>query len=318
MNKSDRDIVCQEIGDAPVADHDVDLTTRVEDLLMWCMGVAFGRWDVRKALDPSRLPPLGDPFDPLPRCAPGALMGDDGLPLPRKDLPDDYPLPIAWDGILVDDPDHPSDIGARVQEVLDLLWGDRAGAIEREICEIIGVDRLRDYFRDYRNGFFAFHAKRYSKSRRKAPIYWLLQSEDRHYAVWLYYHRLDTSMLYAAGRGYADAKVELEQGRLETLQQGADALEGSARRRRYREIERQKGVVQDVRAFRNKLDKIALLDLAFDINDGVLLNIAPLHELVPWKYADRTWKRFQEGRYGWSSMAKQLRKAGLVEGASEG
>lgn len=317
MDEDDRRLVREEMSDAPAVEHEKDLATRVEDLLMWGVGVAFGRWDVRKALDPSRLPPLGGPFDPLPRCAPGALVGDDGLPLCRKDLPEDYPLPIAWDGILVDDADHPSDIVGRVQGVLDLLCGSRAGAIEREICEIIGVDRLRDYFRDCRNGFFAFHAKRYSKSRRKAPIYWLLQSEERHYGLWLYYHRLDTSMLYTAGRGYADPKVELEQGRLKTLQQGADTLEGSARRRRYGEIERQQRVVQDVRAFRNKLDQIALLDLAFDLNDGVLLNIAPLHELVPWTYAGRTWTQFQEGKHGWSSMAKELRKAGLVERPSK-
>lgn len=316
VDADDRALIREEMSNAPTTEHDEDLGARVQNLLMWCVGVAFGRWDVRKALDPSRLPPLGDPFDPLPRCAPGALVGDDGLPLPKKDLPEDYPLPIAWDGILVDDPDHPSDIVGGVQGVLDLLWADRAGAIEREICDIIGVDRLRDYFRDYRNGFFAFHAKRYSKSRRKAPIYWLLQSEERHYAVWFYYHRLDTSMLYAAGRDYADPKVELEQGRTlsyVTLQQGADTLEGSARRLRYREIERQQGVVRDVRAFRNKLDQIALLDLAFDLNDGVLLNIAPLHELVPWTYAGRTWTRLQEGRHGWSSMAGQLREAGLIQ-----
>jgi hypothetical protein len=316
MKENDRGLVCEEMGDAPIIGHEREFVTRVENLLMWCVGVAFGRWDVRKALDPSRLPALGDPFDPLPRCAPGALVGDDGLPMSEENLPEAYPLPVAWDGILVDDPTHPSDIVSRVQGVLDLLWKERAHAIQREICDILGVDRLRDYFRDPRNGFFAFHAKRYSKSRRHAPIYWLLQSEERHYAVWLYYQRLDTSLLYNAGRGYADAKVELELGRLENLEEGVDTLEGSERRRRYRDIERQTAVVDDVTAFRDELDRIALLDLAFDLNDGVLLNIAPLRKLVPWKYADRTWNRLEEGKYGWSSMAKQLRRLGLVEAGS--
>ena len=111
-----------------------DLVTHVQNLLMWCVGVAFGRWDVRKALDPALLPPLGGPFDPLPRCAPGALVGADGLPA-SKDTPpvplspcppvslSPYPVAIAWDGILVDDPSHPSDIVTRVRSVLALLWG---------------------------------------------------------------------------------------------------------------------------------------------------------------------------------------------------
>jgi hypothetical protein len=54
------------------------------------------------------------------------------------------------------------------------------------------------------------------------------------------------------------------------------------------------------------------------LNDGVLLNIAPFHELVSWKYANgcrlsaRTWKRLQEGEYDWSSMARQLQEKELI------
>lgn len=54
--------------------------------------------------------------------------------------------------------------------MLTLLWGERADDVEREACEVLGVRELRDYFRDPRKGFFAFHIKRYSKSRRKASI----------------------------------------------------------------------------------------------------------------------------------------------------
>ncbi len=339
-----------------------DLPARVQNLLMWCVGVTFGRWDVRMALDPTLLPALQGPFDPLPRCAPGALVGIDGLPpataaeiAPEAwlrarqsvlDLPgiDDLRLSIddcgpdeeasgnrkssivnpkssiAWDGILVDDPTHPSDIVSRVQGVLTLLWGERAGDIEQEACEILGYKTLRDYFRDPRRGFFAFHIKRYSKSRRKAPIYWLLQSERRNYAIWLYYHRMDKNTLYAAGRNYADAKVALEETRLVDLRQGLDALSGSARKRGEVQIEKQQKLVEEVTAFRNRLDAVALRNLPPDLNDGVVISIAPLQELVPWKEAQRTWERLLAGEYPWSTMAKQMRQRGLVgdeEGANK-
>jgi hypothetical protein len=77
--------------------------------------------------------------------------------------------------MLVDDPDHPDDIVRRVRDVLEVLWRDRAETIEREACEILGIKELRDYFRKPgKGGFWDDHVSRYSKSRRKAPIYWLL------------------------------------------------------------------------------------------------------------------------------------------------
>ena len=338
MEPEDRDV---EAGDDANEEEIVtpeDLPAWVQDLLMWCVGVAFGRWDLRMALDPSLLPALQGPFDPLPRCAPGALVGTDGLPPARVaaiapedwlrarenvlDLPPAaerdngepvYPLPIAWDGIMVDDPDHPGDIVARVRGVLALLWGQRAGAIEREACEILGFKTLRDYFRDPRKGFFPFHIKRYSKSRRKAPIYWLLQSEKRAYGIWLYIHRMDKTTLYTAGRDYADAKVALEESRLEELKVGLEMLSGAARRRREREIERQAKLVAEVTDFRDRLDAAALRNLLPDLNDGVVISIAPLWELVPWQEAEKHWQKLLAGEYEWSTMSQQMRARGWVK-----
>ncbi len=318
-----------------------DLARHVQNLLLWCTGVAFGRWDVRLALDPSLLPKLQQPFEPLPRCAPGALIGPNGLPAAkdslagkawlraRKNVLDIPPSPsqgegpgmgvpsqgeagkgVPWDGILVDDPTHQADIVARVRQVLKLLWPDKADAIEQEACHILGFKSLRHYFRDPRRGFFAFHIKRYSKSRRKAPIYWLLQSERRNYAIWLYYHRLGPMTLFSAGRDYADAKVALEQGRLEELRQGLEALSSSARRRREREIERQQKLVAEVAAFRDQLDAVALAKLPPDLNDGVLISLAPLRKLVPWKEVQKTWEQLVAGQHEWSTMARQMRDTG--------
>jgi hypothetical protein len=263
--------------------------------------------------------------DGLP-ATPGGIVSEEWLRtrrnvlhLPEKELGkatvenSEYPIAIPWNGILVDDPSHPDDLTARVRHVLRLLWADAADEIEREACELLGFESLRAYFHNPSKGFFDFHAASYSMSSRRAPIYWLLQSQNRTYAIWLYYHRLDGSTLYAAGRDYADAKVQLERGRLETLQLDLAGLAGAARRRRERQVERQVQLLEEVTQFRDTLDRIALQNLIPDHDDGVQISIAPLWKLVPWQYAERTWKELCAGEHEWSHMSQQMRGKGLVK-----
>ena len=58
---------------------------------------------------------------------------------------------------------------------------------------------------------------------------------------------------------------------------------------------------------------MALLNLPPDLNDGVLISIAPLWELVPWKEAQTTWDKLVAGDYEWSTMAKQMRKLRVAQ-----
>jgi hypothetical protein len=42
------------------------------------------------------------------------------------------------------------------------------------------------------------------------------------------------------------------------------------------------------------------------LTDGVILNIGPLWELVPWNEPKKYWEELQEGKYDWSHIAYQL------------
>jgi len=286
----------------------------VADLLSYTLGCSFGRWDVRFATGKRPTPELTDPFAPLPVCSPGMLTGIDGLPL--HETPAGYPLQIDWDGVLVDDPDHPDDIVSRVREVLEVIWGEHAETIEREACEILGVKELRDYFRKPGNGgFWMDHMRRYSKSRRKAPIYWLLQSAKKNYALWLYYHRLDKDILFKALVNYVEPKLRLEENRLQQLrtQRASAGISGREAKHLEKQLDRQETFLSELRDFHDKLRRAADLHLEPDLNDGVVLNIAPLWELAPWNEAKAYWEELLAGKYGWSSIGKQLREKGLVK-----
>src|SRR5207237_1414919 len=117
-----------------------------------------------------------------------------------------YPLDVAWQGILVDDRDQVDDILGRVREVLALLVTGSELAIEQEACDILGVTDLGEYFR--RPGlFFADHLKRYSNSRRQAPIYWPLSTASGSFTVWLYYARLTSDTLFTAINRFVQPKI---------------------------------------------------------------------------------------------------------------
>ena len=156
---------------------------------------------------------------------------------------------------------------------------------------------------------------RYSKSRRKAPIYWLLQSSKKNYALWLYYHRLDKDMLFKALVNYVEPKIRLEESRLEPLRASGQrqAPQARASRSSTRRSTGRRKFLSELRDFEDKLRRAANLHLDPDLNDGVVLNIAPLWELVPWKEAKKYWEELLEGKYEWSSIGKQLRQKGITQ-----
>jgi len=316
-----------------------DSTKAALELMFYCFGVCVGRWDARIAIDQSLAPKLPDPFDPLPVCPPGMLVGPNGLPaepdrivseewlrarpdantLPPEGsvktptIPDsEYPLRISWDGVLVDDPGfngdrpHRDDIVRRVREVFDLLWKDKAHEIEQEACDILGVSNLRDYFRKPA-GFFQDHLKRYSKSRRKAPIYWPLSTSSGSYTIWLYYHRLTDQTIYAAVNKYVEPKIsEVERGTA-GIENDLKSASGRDATRLTDRLNEARTFLGELRDLREDLLRIAALPFKPDLNDGVIINASPFHNLFrlrPWaKDTEDCWKKLQKGDYDWAHLA---------------
>lgn len=316
MDTDDRNAIDASLGDRPsrIGSVETDPRRLTSSLLSWCVGVAFSRFDVRYGTGEKTLPPQPDPFAPLPVCSPGMLTGDDGLPLAAP--PDGYPIEVDADGIIVDDPGHPDDIVARVRQVIDTVFPANPHAIEAEIRSLLGAADLRDYLRKTgAGGFFDDHIKRYSKSRRKAPIYWLLQSSRKSYGIWLYYPRMNADTLHLALTRYAAPRAERERRHLDELLKRRNSTDDPTEQRRLdAEVERTEALVTELDQFRDRLQAAADLYLVPDHDDGVVLTIAPLRELVPWREAATYWQALLDGKYPWSSISKQLHEKGLVRG----
>ncbi|MDD2599099.1 MAG: BREX-1 system adenine-specific DNA-methyltransferase PglX [Kiritimatiellae bacterium] len=270
------------------------------------LGSAFGRWDIRYATGERQPPELPDPFDPLPVCPPGMLQNTEGLPAEPQDVPADYPLRISWLGILVDDENHPEDIVVRVRAAIEVIWKDRAEAIEQEACEILGVKTLRDYFRRPAS-FFADHLKRYSKSRRKAPIYWPLSTESGSYTLWIYYHRLSGQTLYSCINDFVGPKIRVISREVEQLQ--SELAEGGTIQQRD-ELEKLLSFRDELDVLRAELLRVAEIPFNPDLNDGVIINAAPLWKLFlhkPWQKACKEcWDKLEAGDYDWAHLAYNI------------
>lgn len=262
-----------------------------EEIVQELMGLAFGRWDIRYTKD-KPVPEFGDVFDPLPFMPVVSLKDNDQ---------DGYPLEIPQDGIV-----KGSDIVALIRKAMEYIWGDKADDIEYELCQLIGTNSLTDYLEDP-NGFFAYHFMRYTKSRRKAPIYWPLSSEDESETWWVYYPKLDERTLPNLVLKLTDEITILRAD----LQRTADKGKAS----------RLNNEMLDLQAMSDELRRIQALPYKPNQDDGVPVTAAPLYTLFKnkkWRTAcEDNWKQLDKGDYDWSHLAYAIYPARIRQKAKK-
>jgi hypothetical protein len=265
-------------------------------LLSYFLGVLFGRWDPRFLFGKQSWPPRGNQFKQLPNVPPGSLSG-----APSGE--DFSSVRMVFD-VLVNDEGHPNDIRDAVQAIIQIVYGQNERNIEQEIIRNLGGDSLRNYLS---SAFFERHISQYTKSRRKAPIYWELATPSASYAVLLYYHRFTKDTFYKVLNDYAMPKLQHEERKLTSLVLTAGANTTASQRK---EIAEQEAFVEELRAFREESARVAPLWNP-NLNDGVIINFAPLWRLVPqnraWqKECKSCWDKLVAGNYDWAHLAMHL------------
>jgi hypothetical protein len=166
---------------------------------------------------------------------------------------------------------------------------------------------LREYVR---GPAFAYHLAYYSRSGRKAPIYWQLGTPSASYSVWLYIHAFSKDTLFRVQNDYVGGergKIAHEERRLESL---TAALCEKATAAQRKVLAAQESFVEELRAFLEEVKRVAPLWNP-NLDDGVIVNFAPLWRLVPqnksWqKELKSTWDALCDEKYDWAHLAMHL------------
>lgn len=275
----------------------IDKNVMAQEIIQELVGIAFGRWDIRFAQHLKGIPAFGGVFDALPFMPTVSL----------DDIPSDYPVDIPADGILSNQTDSRLNLAMKVRDVMHYIWADKSDDIEYELCQLIGCKSLQYYFESM-SGFFDYHFKRYTKSRRKAPIYWPLSSEDGSLVYWIYYPKLSHNTLPSLIIKLREENEKLMSGINAAMVSKEKNLENDLRARQYQ--------VENMMAEINRI-----IDSGYEPNhdDGVPVTSCPLVNLV----AHRGWKtecqsnldELNKGNYDWSHLAMSMYLARVTQKA---
>jgi len=206
------------------------------------------------------------------------------------------------DGILVMDEGHSDDLPAKVLECLIVILGESDA--EDVIKTAAGKEgSAEEVLRTYLERiFFKEHTKQY----RKRPVYWLLESPKKKYGVWLFHEKMNQDTLFRIRTEYVEPKINYLASQIVGLQRERDKAEGRKRRQIEKRIGEFTEILDDVQEFQ-KLLKYISEERGYrpHIDDGVLLNMAPLWELTPsWKTEPKkAWLALERGDYDWAFQA---------------
>jgi len=248
-------------------------------LASFLVGVTFGRWHATPRKFAARLESA------VPETQPA-------LALQRSQ------------GILVDDEGHPDDLVGAVRAALRRVLPRATDLDEMGLERAIGSRSLREW---YARAFWGRHLTAYSGFGRKAPIYWQLATPSAGYSVWLYLHAFSKDTLFRVQNDYVAPKLAHEERRLESLT--SELREGATAAQR-KQLAVQEALVEELRAFLDAVKRVAPLWKP-NLDDGVIINFAPLWRLVPqnksWqKELKSTWDALCEGKCDWAHLAMHL------------
>lgn len=194
------------------------------------------------------------------------------------------------DGLLACDPGQPLDLAARAFACLELMLG---AAPARQIVHTATgnsgepVPAVRGWLTRFTGTPATSFWKYHCQLHRKCPVYWPFQSPGKTITWWVFHEALDSNILAALKRHVSEQLSRLEHD-------SATAGGPGARRE----------MADDLREFATRIQHH--IDAGYQpcFDDGVLLNAAPLRDLLPaWPQLTSAWHDLAAGKCDWARQA---------------
>lgn len=203
------------------------------------------------------------------------------------------------DGITVMDEGHSDDATARVRDALDKILNENEA---KEVINIIGGDLRKFLMSDF---FIKYHIPMY----KKRPVYWLLQTAKKNYGFYIYNLKFTQDTLYSLIQKYIVPRINLEKLRLNDIYNKKDAV-NTPKEKKGKEnfIVKSEDFIEELKLFKQDIQEVIDTGFKPDIDDGVILNMAPLYKLIPWREPEKYYKNLRMGQYEWAQVSGYFKK----------
>lgn len=267
-------------------------------LVSLAVGVALGRFDVRQFAEDAPEPPEFSPLGTF-KAAPITLLADH-----RHDR---YPLALPPSWMLTIDRTDPGLADRLLSDALARIWPTAAPDAVTQLSSALHIEHLSDYLTDASaSGFYVDHVRRYSKGRRRAPVYFWFGTASGAFGVLLVAPAATADTLFVL-------RNEIVAPRLARAERAAEAARsetgGRATAAARAALAAAESLVIELRAFLAELDLLVPL-WAPSVDDGVVVNAAPFYRLMPDREsrtkAEATWKELCDGNLDWAHLAMRF------------
>lgn len=259
------------------------------------VGLVMGRFDVGCFTEEAAKPSPLESFDVAPMTV-----------LKTRKMKG-YPLELPSSAMLVIDRTDPDLTDQLLGDALAHVWPSAVPDAVSQLCGALRVDHLSSYLTDpSASGFYTDHARRYSKGRRRAPLYAWFGTASGSFSILLMAPAATSDTLFLLRTEIlafrmARAERAAEAARSETGENGTTATRAA--------LSAAEALVTELREFAAELDRVIPL-WAPNVDDGVVVNTAPFFRLIPHRdsraKAEATWKELCNGDLDWARLAMRF------------